>query len=57
LTVAQPVFHVAFEGPGGTVTLAGLAGGRPDPRLFHFPDGSAGILLERTGQFYRLTER
>jgi hypothetical protein len=38
------------------VTLAGLAGGRPDPRFFLFPDGSAGVLLERTGSFYRLTQ-
>ena len=33
-----------------------LAGGRADPRLFHFPDGSAGVLLETTGTLYRLTE-
>jgi hypothetical protein len=38
------------------VTLAGLAGGRPDPRFFQFPDGTAGVLLERTGAFYRLTQ-
>jgi hypothetical protein len=39
------------------VTLLGLTGGkRPDPRFFNFPDGTAGVLLERTGNFYRLTE-
>jgi glucose/sorbosone dehydrogenase len=39
------------------VTLAGLTGGqRPDPRFFNFPDGTAGVLLERTGNFYRLTQ-
>jgi len=39
------------------VTLRSLAGGeRPDPRFFNFPDGSAGVLIERTGDFYRLTE-
>jgi len=38
------------------VTLSGLAGGRPDPRFFLFPDGSAGVLIERTGAFYRLTQ-
>jgi hypothetical protein len=38
------------------VTLSGLAGGRPDPRFFLFPDGTAGVLLERTGAFYRLTQ-
>lgn len=29
---------------------------RGDPRLFHFPDGCAGVLMERTGVFYKLTE-
>jgi hypothetical protein len=39
------------------VTLAGLTGGeRPDPRFFNFPDGTAGVLLERSGNFYRLTQ-
>src|SRR5262249_33327301 len=39
------------------ITLKGLTGDqRPDPRFFNFPDGSAGVLLERTGDFYRLTE-
>ena len=33
-----------------------LAGGRADPRFFRFPDGTAGVLLEATGTFYRLTE-
>ncbi len=37
-------------------TLSALAGGRPDPRFFCFADGSAGVLLERTGDFYRLAE-
>jgi hypothetical protein len=37
--------------------VSGLtAGQRPDPRFFNFPDGSAGVLLERTGDFYRVTE-
>jgi hypothetical protein len=40
------------------VTLKELAGGeRPDPRFFNFPDGTAGVLLERTGAFYKLTEQ
>ena len=26
---------------------------QPDPRFFTFPDGSAGVLFERTGDFYR----
>ena len=29
---------------------------RGDPRLFHYPDGTAGALNERTSTFYRLTE-
>ncbi len=29
---------------------------RGDPRLFHYPDGTAGVFIERTGAFYRLTE-
>lgn len=33
-----------------------LVGGRADPRLFTFPSGHAGVLLEATGDFYRLTE-
>jgi hypothetical protein len=39
------------------VTLNGLTGGqRSDPRFFNFPDGTAGVLLGGTGDFYRLTE-
>mmetsp|Transcript_10739 Transcript_10739/g.21354 ORF Transcript_10739/g.21354 Transcript_10739/m.21354 type:complete len:491 (-) Transcript_10739:173-1645(-) len=29
---------------------------RGDPRLFHYPDGTAGVFIERTGVFYKLTE-
>jgi len=29
---------------------------RGDPRLFHYPDGTAGVFIERTGVFYRLTD-
>ena len=29
---------------------------RGDPRLFHFPDGTAGVFIERTGAFYKLSE-
>lgn len=29
---------------------------RGDPRLFHYPDGTAGVFIERTGIFYKLTE-
>ncbi|MDJ0899931.1 MAG: hypothetical protein QNJ55_14090 [Xenococcus sp. MO_188.B8] len=37
-------------------SLQDLSGGRADPRFFQFPDGTAGVLLETTGDFYRLTE-
>jgi len=38
-----------IESPGFTT--------RGDPRLFHYPDGHAGVFIERTGVFYKLTER
>ena len=55
----QPVYRVALaDREGRTVTLSGLAGSaRPDPRFFNFPDGTACVLLERTGMFYKLTEQ
>lgn len=31
-------------------------GGRADVRFFTFPDGIAGVLFERTGEFHRVTE-
>lgn len=37
-------------------SLQDLAGGRPDPRLFRFPNSSAGVLLEATGDFYQLVQ-
>jgi len=35
-----------------------LGGGasRGDPRMFNYPDGTAGVFIERTGVFYRLEE-
>ena len=56
--IRQPVFAVSlFDSQMQPLTLKGLAKGqRPDPRFFNFPDGTAGVLLERTGSFYRLTE-
>ena len=55
----QPVFRVALvDREGKPVTLLQLSGSqRADPRFFNFPDGSAGVLLEKTGEFFRLTER
>jgi len=29
---------------------------RGDARLFHYPDGSVGVFIERTGVFYKLTQ-
>jgi hypothetical protein len=54
----QDVFQVRLvDDQQRTITLLGLAAGvRPDPRFFTYPDGSAGLLIERTGQSYRLTE-
>jgi hypothetical protein len=57
LQANQPVFAVSLVNNAlQPVTLAGLAGGRPDPRFFLFPDGTAGVILEATGVFYRLTQ-
>ncbi|MCH9672298.1 MAG: PQQ-dependent sugar dehydrogenase [Gammaproteobacteria bacterium] len=39
---------------GGFNSFAGLF--RTDPRMFRFPNGTAGVILEATGDFYRLTE-
>jgi hypothetical protein len=54
----QPVFAVTLvNGQGQTITLKALSNGpRGDPRFFNFPDGTAGLLVEATGQFFRLTE-
>ena len=56
--LGQPVYHVALvDGSGQTVTLKDLSkADRGDARFFTFPDGVAGVLLEHTGAFYRLTE-
>ncbi len=54
----QDVLRVRLaDGDQKPVTLMQLAGGkRPDPRFFTFPDGSAGVLIEQTGEFFKLTE-
>jgi hypothetical protein len=53
----QPVRRVSLvDASGAPVTLRGLAGGeRPDPRFFNFPDGTPGILLEKTGEWGRVS--
>ena len=57
-TGLQTVYRVTLVDEESRVTsLQTLAGGvRPDPRFFNFPDGAAGVLLEATGDFFRLTE-
>ena len=54
----QTVFEVGVvDAEGKDTTLKALAGNaRPDPRFFSFPDGTAGVLLEKTGEFFRVTE-
>ena len=42
---------------GSAASLLSLANAsRTDPRLFNFADGTAGVFIEGTGAFYRLTE-
>jgi hypothetical protein len=51
-----------FDAENGDELLNGFndlvpdAPGRGDARLFRYPDGTAGVFIERTGSFYRLTE-
>ncbi|AMY12508.1 hypothetical protein LuPra_05784 [Luteitalea pratensis] len=54
----QAVLEVGVvDAEGKDTTLKALAGNaRPDPRFFTFPDGTAGVLLEKTGEFFRVTE-
>lgn len=56
--IDSDVFRVNLIDENGTPldSLQDLAGGRADPRFFQFPDGSAGVLLEATGDFYQLSE-
>ena len=56
--IDSDVFKVNLIDENGTPldSLQDLVGGRADPRFFQFPDGSAGVLLEATGDFYQLSE-
>ena len=58
-TSGQDVVKVSLvDSQARPITLRSLAGNsRPDPRFFNFPDGSAGLLIERTGDFYRISEQ
>lgn len=52
-----PVYRVNLVDENGVpTTFNTLAGGRSDPRFFLFPDGRAGVLLEKTGELFRLTQ-
>ncbi|WP_108259786.1 hypothetical protein [Mangrovicoccus ximenensis] len=56
--VDADVVQLNLVDPDGAATsLAELAGGRPDPRFFTCNDGSAGVLVEATGEYFRLTEQ
>ncbi|WP_172328582.1 hypothetical protein [Mangrovicoccus sp. HB161399] len=55
----QDVFDVSLvDADGIAVTLLELSArsDRADPRFFLFADGSAGVLIESTATYYRLTE-
>ena len=56
--IDSDVFKVNLIDENGTPldSLQDLTGGRADPRFFQFPDGSAGVLTEATGDFYQLSE-
>lgn len=54
-----PIYNpLLVDGNGNPlIDLNALNGGnRVDARFFVYPDGTAGVLLEATGDFYRLTE-
>lgn len=58
-TTAAPVYRVNLVDENGSpiADLTALNDGeRVDPRFFRFPDGTAGVLLEATGTYYRLTQ-
>jgi hypothetical protein len=54
----QPVYRVGVKDATGTATTFRQLSGdkRADIRFFSFPDGGAGVLVERTGRFYRVRE-
>lgn len=59
--VDKPVYRVNLvdenlNSVGASNSLNDIGGGRVDARFFLYPDGTAGVLFESTGDFYRLTE-
>jgi hypothetical protein len=57
-TARQQVRRLRALGADASLLAPATAKGqrRPNPRFFTFPDGSAGMLVERTGEFYRIRE-
>ena len=52
----QALTSVELRDASGRTSLHQLAKNeRPDPRFFYFPDGTPGVLVEKTGEFFRLT--
>ncbi len=62
---AQVMTRVELRLPAEASATAGDASGRtslhqlaknerPDPRFFYFPNGAPGVLIEKTGEFFRL---
>ena len=46
---------VELRDASGRTSLHQLAKNeRPDPRMFYFPNGAPGVLIEKTGEFFRL---
>ena len=52
---AQAMTRVELRAGGAQTSLHQLAKNeRPDPRFFYFPNGAPGVLIEKTGEFFRL---
>ena len=52
---SQALTKVELRDASGRTSLHQLAKNeRPDPRMFYFPDGAPGVLIEKTGEFFRL---
>ena len=52
---AQSMTSVELRDKSGRINSANLpVSERPNPRLFYFPNGAPGVLIEKTGEFFRL---
>lgn len=56
--VNAPVYKVNIVDQYGNplASLNDFIGRRVDPRFFRFPNGTAGVILDKTGDFYRIKE-